>query len=228
MTLPAGYAEGYEQDGARYFYQNQPVDICQLDQPQTIGNWNGYSVQIRKFDSYKVLVTVVPGGPNGATKYFARGKNYWNSINRNAGTDAYYNCINVGDTGYGGLVLPLDPNYTPSGYLKGTENDGAIYYYQPTGGRIAAIESKSEALQIIAIAPNPSTGTFTVQVHVANNQPAELVVRNLQGTVWFRKSFIGKGTQVHQVNLGSSAKGTALVSLETQGSIITNRAILLP
>ncbi len=229
VTLPAGYAEGFEQDGARYFYQsNQPIDICQLDQPQTIGSWSGYSVQLRKFDTYKVLVTVVAGGPNGALKYFARGKNYWNSINRNAGTDDYYNCINVGETGYGGLVLPLDVNYTPSGYLKGTESDGAIYYYQPSGGRLAATQGEGVALKLMAIAPNPSTGTFTVQVNVIQDQPAELVVRSMQGVVWFRKTLTEKGTQTHQINLGSSAKGTALVSLETKEGMITHRVILLP
>lgn len=229
VTLPAGYAEGYEQDGARYFYQsNQPIDICELTQPQTIGTWSGYTVQLRKFDGYKVLVTVVPGGPNGAVKYFARGKNYWNSINRNAGTDAYYNCINVGETGFGGLVLPFDVNYTPAGYLKGTENDGAIYYYQSSGGRLAAPEVTIESVEPMVIAPNPSTGTFTVQVNVANEQPAELIVRNLQGMVWFRKPFIGKGKQSHAVVLGSSAKGMALVSLETNGKMITSKVIILP
>ncbi|MBO9639141.1 MAG: hypothetical protein J7576_13295 [Siphonobacter aquaeclarae] len=188
-------------------------DPCALTTPVSIGTWSGYAVQLRKFDNNKVLVTVVPGGPGGANKYFARGKNYWNSVSRYANTDQYYTCINVGDTGFDGLVLPFPTTYTPAGYSKGTEPDGAVYYYIPGGGRQASAEETPA--DDLTISANPSDGNFRVTAFVAGGRKAALQVSDLKGRVWLQKSFTGEGRQTHEVRLAGKVSGVLVVTLET-------------
>ena len=95
--------------------------------PRYVGTWYGLTVQIRSISGKNVLVTAITGASND--KYYPRGDNFWGSFSLDPNAAGLQGCLNAGSTGYGGLVIPggLTP---PSGYQQGTEQDGAVLFYQ--------------------------------------------------------------------------------------------------
>ncbi|KAB7733065.1 T9SS type A sorting domain-containing protein [Rudanella paleaurantiibacter] len=103
-------------------------DPCAITTPRRVGSWNGLEVQIRAFPNGKrALVTAIVGSPTD--KYYPRGDNFWDSFTKDPGVSNLQACLNAGQTGWWGLGFPggLIP---PSGYVQGTEQDGAIFFQQ--------------------------------------------------------------------------------------------------
>ncbi len=111
---------------------------CGFTDKQTIGTWtaNSYLLQTRQYTvngTTQWLIVTTDPSPTSNDRHFPRGTNF---ITR---TDLSWNngapsqsCFGGGETGYGGLVIP-DNITTPSGYIRDTTEDGAIFFVQ-TGG----------------------------------------------------------------------------------------------
>lgn len=107
---------------------------CGYIDKQTVGTWNGLNVQTRQYTVSGVATWFIVTAINGSTadKHFPRGQNFadrgdisWTNgvINKT--------CLGGGSTGYDGLVFPSGIT-VPSGYVQGTEPDGAVYFQQTT------------------------------------------------------------------------------------------------
>lgn len=99
---------------------------CTINSPKPVGVWAGFEIELHQMGPYRVLVTKQVEG--GITKYFPRGKDFWNLVSRYNNTDYMYDCINVSTSSYNGLSTPAEINFIPAGYSVGYQPDGARYF----------------------------------------------------------------------------------------------------
>ena len=106
-------------------------------------------VQIRQYNDKRVLVLLASG--TTTDKHYPRGDNFWDSFTKDSGVDGLRACLNGGNTGWGGMACP-DNLPTPSGYVRGQEADGAVFFEQSGGS------SCNYSLSASVSNPNPGCG----------------------------------------------------------------------
>ena len=108
---------------------------CNYTDQATVGTWSGMNVQTRSYtvngNQAWLIVTAVAGSTTD--KHFPRGANFADRTDI-SWTNGVINktCLGGGTTAYGGLSIPSAIT-VPSGYVQGTETDGAVYFQQSGG-----------------------------------------------------------------------------------------------
>ncbi|WP_460674141.1 CotH kinase family protein [Larkinella ripae] len=95
----------------------------------------------------------------------------------------------------------------------------------PVGSRLSGEEMAVEAVEGLAVWPNPSDGRFEIRYRLEGGKPGELLVIDAAGRGWFRKVVEGEGVHRQNVSL-SGAQGTFVIQLR-QGDTVKSRKIIL-
>ena len=111
---------------------------CSFTDKQTIGTWtaNNFPIQARQYTvNGTTQWLIVSADPTSTSndKHFPRGANFVDrtDISWNNGAPSK-TCFGGGDTGWDGLSIPGGIT-TPSGYIRDTTNDGAVFFRQSGG-----------------------------------------------------------------------------------------------
>ncbi len=141
---------------------------CSLVDKQTIGTWNGLNVQGRQFtvngNPTWLIVTAINGSPTD--KHFPRGANFADDGGVSWSSGSYSSsCFGGGVTDWWGLVKPSGIT-TPTGYVAGTENDGAEYFElasctPPSAPTLSASPSTINAGDSTTLSASGCSGTVT-------------------------------------------------------------------
>ena len=204
-------------------------DPCDLSSgPVNVGTWNGYIVQIRQFAGGKrALVTTQAGSSND--KHFPRGDNFWDNFTKNPGVESLQACLNAGETGWYGLAFPsgITP---PSGYLQGSEPDGAIFFSTNglrvlAGGEAVSVELEKD-VALVNVFPNPASGHVTVEYRLKGAGKVKISLIDLQGKVLSEQQIKGvSGLNSRSLRLTGLAAGSYGVVVEIEGQRIIRKLI---
>ncbi len=97
-----------------------------------------------------------------------------------------------------------------------------IIVTDPTG--IANIEENSS----ITLVPNPSTGTFVVNLDSESSQKAEITVNNQLGSVIYENKFnIEEGSNKLSLNIANAENGIYYVNVKTEKYLTTKKLLLI-
>jgi hypothetical protein len=124
-------------------------------------------------------------------------------------------------------------NYTLRAFPTNCSGDGSSVYEKPfayskPGGRIGIDEAMLESKDKLVVSPNPSTGYFKVSFYVEPGQQANLSVTDLQGKIWYEKSFQGEGHQTQAIHMASQARGFFVVSVKVKKRIMSKKVLVHP
>lgn len=94
------------------------------------------------------------------------------------------------------------------------------------GGRVSAEEiSRPEAR--LTVSSNPNAGEFKVRFFLAPGRTGDLAVTDVSGRPVYQRAVTGEGDQTVDVKLAPSVSGTVIVSLKTEGKVLSERVVVM-